>query len=180
MWKKLGIEPDIETVKDEAVIYSSGSEVYREIVTNLKMVNMQLHWHMLKKDKPLKTVIKVIPTVVDTEEVRKTLEEKGIKVDSVVSLRRDSANSYDIVAVTSERFEEGKKTIELEKLGCFRVRVEGKKKPTAQKCYRCQEFGHVQFRCTARDVFGFCGQGHPSQECQKPRGRGQAASILSR
>lgn len=174
--KENGVVADFKTAKGGVRIFPKSSEDFRLIVRKLKDWEVGAHWYMLKEEKPLQTVVKGIPLGLAEEEVKEDLVAKGFKVESVVRMKRDKANPYNMVAVTSERSEEGKRLFEINNVGGFRVKVESKRKPLVQaQCFRCQEFGHVQYRCTAKLACAFCAEEHRGSECPKPRGRGQPA-----
>lgn len=158
-------------------VFTEDAAGHQLAVQVLKVANIKFHYFMLPEEKPLKTVLRGIPSGITEDEVKADLELKGVNVQSVVRMRRDKATPLPLMVVTSEKSEEGKrKMFEVSNVAGLVVRVESKRRPTAQtQCYRCQMFGHVQFRCTADEVCGFCADKHPSRTCPRPRGRGQPA-----
>lgn len=57
---------------------------------------------------------------------------------------RNATHQYDMVVLTSEKSEAGKKILSLDRLAGLRIRVESKSRPTRQQqCFLCQEFEHV-------------------------------------
>lgn len=104
----------------------------------------------------------------------------GFKITSVVCLRKNRDNPFDMVAVTSEKSEAGLHIFEVDRLRGFKVSVESKRKPASPlHCDRWQQFGHVQFCCTSKGVCAFCAGEHPSRGSENKRGRGQAARYVS-
>lgn len=161
-------------------ILSRGSEDYRRLTGSLRESGIGAHWHLHREDRPLWTVIKNIPAEMRVEEVKEELEELGVEVKNAVRMRKNKEEPYDMVAVATDRSEEGKKIFGVEKLANFRVRVESKRKPTKQQqCFRCQRFGHVAFRCTAKEACAFCAGPHASKGCQQERGRGSKAKCAN-
>lgn len=177
-------EMEAELVLDKKdggfIILSRGSEDYRRLTGSLRESGIGAHWHLHREDRPLWAMIKDIPAEMTEEKVKEGLEDLGLKIKKVVRMRKNKEEPYDMVAVESDRTEEGKKIFEVEKLGNFRVRVESKRKPTnQQQCFRCQRFGHVAFRCTAKETCAFCAGPHASKGCQQERGRGLKAKCAN-
>lgn len=177
-------ESEADIVLDRAnggfKILSRGSDSYRRLTGSLRESGIGAHWHQHREEKPLWTVIKGIPAEMGEEEVRGELSKLGLDIKRVVRMRKNKLEPYDMVVVTTERSEEGKKIFEVEKLGNFKVRVESKRKPANQlQCFRCQRFGHVAFRCTAKEACAFCAGPHASRDCGQERGRGLKARCAN-
>lgn len=58
------------------------------------------HYYMLAEETLLKTAMGGIPVGVEDDTIKKELQEKRFKVDSVVRIRRDKTNLYLKMTVT--------------------------------------------------------------------------------
>lgn len=72
--------------------------------------------------------------------------------------------------------EDGNGIFEIVRLRGLLIKVEGTRKlRVQQQCYRSQEFGHVQFRCTGKVVCVFCAGEHSLRNCDRSRDKQKAA-----
>lgn len=72
------------------------------------------------------------------------------------------------------------KIFEVDRVGGFRVSVDIKQKPASLlQCYQCQQYKHVQFRCTSKEVCAFCAEERYFRSCENAKGRGQATRCVN-
>lgn len=165
-----GIEARYKLVKGGFLIFTRGAEDYRKVQECMRKDGITGHWYQHNAKRQLRTIIKGIPDEVSTGEVKNQLEEQEFTIGTVTRMRKD--NSYDMVTVTTENTEKGRELLKIRQLGGVVCRTEFKRKPEAPlQCYNCQEFGHVQYRCTAKQACAFCAGSYASRDCPKGRGK---------
>lgn len=177
--KKNEVDFKIQIGNEEARIITSGADNYRKVLDLLEKNHIEAHWHQRKDDRPLHAVVRHIPPELGLEEIKEDLEAKGIKVQSIGRMGSKKA-PLDMVAVNTERSEEGRRIFSLNSVANYRVKVEPRRKPTLHsQCFRCLAFGHVQHRCTRREACAFCAGEHQSKDCVAPRGKGAEVTCVN-
>lgn len=138
---------------------------FRRLKKLLDGKNIQCHTYCLRDEKPLKVVIRGVPKEVTNEEVEEELKGQGRPILSVSRMKKNK-EALPMLMVNVEKTPEGRKVFDVTRVAGLSVKVEPKRKPTtAMQCYRCQMYGHIQFRCTAQYKCVRCAEPHPSFEC---------------
>ncbi|KAK9710028.1 Reverse transcriptase (RNA-dependent DNA polymerase) [Popillia japonica] len=120
---------------------------------------------ILNEEEALKVVLRGIPTDFSEEDVQGELEEQGFPVLKVKRMKRFKED-MPMMLVDVKKSDEGKKLFALKEVVGMKIKAEAKRKPTSSaQCFRCQMYGHVQYRCTAAHKCVRCAEEHPSREC---------------
>lgn len=155
------------STKEGIKIFTKESDDFRELRDLLKSKEVQMHTYSLREEKALKVVLRGIPKEIRPEEVEEDLRDMGFPVLGAKRMKRFKED-LPMVLVDLEKSEEGKKIFGIREVVGMKVKAEPKRKPTvSSQCYRCQMFGHVQYKCTAQYKCMRCAEDHPSFECPK-------------
>lgn len=151
-------------------IFTKNSEDFRKTRRVLDAKSEQYHTFQLHEEKELKVVLRGVPESLEVEDIAQDLVEQGVSVNSIKRLG-NKTRKFPLVMVNATKDIEGKKIFDIKSVCQARVTTEPKRKSTrAQQCYKCQQFGHVQFRCTANQVCWRCAGSHGSWECNQKEG----------
>ncbi|GJQ69154.1 hypothetical protein Trydic_g14669 [Trypoxylus dichotomus] len=168
-----------KNTKEGVKIFTKTTSDFRDLRRLLEGKNVQIHTFSLQEEKTLKVVLRGIPREIEVNEVEEELRERGFPVVSAARMKRFK-EELPLVMVNVEKGEEGKKIFDVRDVAGMRIRVEPKRKPTnTSQCFRCQLYGHVQYRCTAQYKCMRCAGDHPSFECphKGPKGKTQCANC---
>lgn len=141
---------------------------FRALTKYLLEGGVEHHTYRLKEDKNLKVVIRGIPVQFTAPDVAEELQHWGYQVTKVARLvsRRPDKKQLPMLVVELPRSE--KRIYSETDLFNLKIKVEPLQKPTAPgQCFRCQQYGHAQSRCTAAPVCVRCGGPHRPGECTR-------------
>lgn len=163
-------------------VFPSTPDDYRLLVRALQGAedaeSVPFHTYQMADEKQLKIVLRGVPQELPIEDISEDLQQQGYIFDSVVRMSRGS-RAFNLVLVNAPKSPEGRKCFDIRHVLGVMVKTEPKRKPTgAQQCYRCQERGHVSFRCFAHERCAFCLEPHPTKECKNARGPGLPAKCV--
>ncbi|KAI4463262.1 associated with zinc finger [Holotrichia oblita] len=159
-------------------VFTKTSYDFRRLKKLLEGKGIQHHTYSLKEEKPLKIVIRGIPTEVKVQEVEEDLRERGFPVISAARMKRFK-EELPMILINTAKNEDGKKLFNVTDVAGMKVKTEAKRKPTSStQCFRCQLYGHVQYRCTAEYRCVRCAENHPSFECPHKDKRIKAKCAL--
>lgn len=134
-------------------VFTKEAEDFGKLRDLLNGKEVQMHTCSLKQEKTLKVVLRGIPKEIQPEEVEEDLKDMGFPVLGTKRMKRFKED-LPMVLVDLEKNDERK--------------AEPKRKPTvSSQCYRCQLYGHVQYKCTAQYKCMRCAENHPTFECSK-------------
>lgn len=148
--REKGIKPKKSLNSWEGIkIFLNTTEDYRTTRRIMDANRVGYHTFQLPEERQLKVVIRGIPEGIPEKEVEKELSERNIPFSSVKRLG-NKERKFPMMLVNAPKNEEAKKIFDMEDLLSCRVSIEPKRRPTrVNQCFRCQKFGHVQYRCTA-------------------------------
>lgn len=151
--------------KEGIKIFTKTANDFRKLRKLLEGKNVQAHTFCLPEEKPLKLVLRGIPLEIAKEEVENELKERGFPIISTYRMKRFK-EEMPLILVNAEKGDQGKKIFDIKEVAGMRIKVEPKRKPVSSaQCFRCQMFGHVQYRCSAKYRCVRCAEEHPSYEC---------------
>lgn len=175
--KSLGYSAVIKSCREHGIdIKAAGSPDTKLFTKNvadfnklrelLKENQIGYHTFSLPAEKKLKVVLRGVPETLTEEEIKEDLAEKGYQFQSVKRLK-NKHKAYPLVLVNTDKNDAGKQIFNCTEVLHAKITTEPKKRPTRQnQCYRCQDYGHVQQRCTAPYRCVKCARSHPSWECK--------------
>lgn len=138
---------------------------FRTLVKVLKENEIEFFTYQLQEEKEFMTVIKGVPTAIDTEEVKESLEEQGIRVNKVTRMG-NSKRKLPLVIVNAPKEEDSKEIYKIKQVANMAVTVVPKYRPAeSRQCYRCQRFGHIAYRCNYERRCLKCAENHISSTC---------------
>jgi hypothetical protein len=136
-----------------------------------------------KSEKPIKAVIRHLPTNTPAEDICGGLVSLGFDVVSVKQMTTTRRSSPDdpktsnlpLFLVTLPRTPKSQEVVQLPYLCHISIKVEGYRAQSAlTQCHNCQRFGHVWVNCKQPPRCLWCGGGHLHKECPE---RENAAST---
>lgn len=158
---------EMKMVKEGIKIFTNNEKDFRNLVKIFNGFDIKHHSWQLPSEKELKVVVRGVHPEVAEEEILEELKEKGFAINSVKRMG-NRQGKLPMVLVNAEKSEKSKELFDITHLGYLKVTTEPKRRPTrGQQCYRCQKFGHVQYRCTADEVCVRCAEKHPSKDCPR-------------
>ncbi|XP_025832743.1 uncharacterized protein LOC108742256 [Agrilus planipennis] len=127
--------------------------------------------YLLQEDKPLKVVLRGIPTDIQTADVSEDLKAQGFNVENVVRMTSAKTKTpIPLVLVILPKDDKSKEILNLTTVCFLTISVETpRQRTTIGQCHRCQRFGHAQRNCTATARCVKCRQKHHTSTCEKPR-----------
>lgn len=167
MAKEAGIKFEGKMSQEGLKIFTKEVEDFRSLKAKLEIGEVEHHTYQLRSEKELRVVIKGIPTSYKEEEILKELKSQEVAAIAVKRMT-SKGKEIDMVMVKAEKTPEGKRIFNVEKVLDMRVKVEAKRKSgSAVQCFRCQEFGHVSYRCSKKTRCYKCGEEHEGKNCQE-------------
>ncbi|GJQ83750.1 hypothetical protein Trydic_g6782 [Trypoxylus dichotomus] len=151
--------------QDGIKLFPETAADFRRLRNLLDGKKVQYHTFSLKEDKQLKVVLGGIPKEIPVEEVENELIQRGFPVSSATRVKRFK-EELPLILVNAEKSSEGKKFFDMTDVAGINISAEPKRKSTAAtQCFRCQKFGHIQFRCTVAFKCLRCAEQHATYEC---------------
>jgi hypothetical protein len=147
---------------------------YKATQNLLSQKNLPVFTFYTKGDKPVKAVIRHLPSNTLSEDITVALQKLGYEVISVkqMTAKRPSPAGGDTLVslllflVTLVRNQKSQEIFKITNLCSIIVKVEGyKSKSGLTQCYNCQCFGHIWVHCRQPLRCLWCGGGHRHREC---------------
>jgi hypothetical protein len=169
---------------EQVKVQPASIETFRTI-TGMLRNSSEYEWHtyFLNNEKPIKMVIKGIPSSIQPDVIKNALCEQGLKVLRVVNLWKtvksegkkkseskksrvptplfmvDFASDSDISAIKA-----------ISSVLHLKVSIEAWRKPKGvPQCKNCQAYGHTRNRCFRKPKCVKCGGEHDSKGCEKTK-----------
>lgn len=162
---------------DGLKVFTESPDDFRKLRDIMEESGLHFHLFQLKEEKELKIVVRGVPQDVEVEEIKEDLRSRGFSFSEVVRMRRGKS-TFPMLMISAPKTEEGRRCFDIAHIMQLRVTTEPKRKPTsAAQCYKCQQYGHVSYRCFGEIRCAFCSENHPSTACQQPRGPGLPAKC---
>ncbi|GJQ70704.1 hypothetical protein Trydic_g638 [Trypoxylus dichotomus] len=118
-----------------------------------------------RRGKKLKVVLRGIPKEIPVEEVENELIQRGFPVSSATRMKRFKED-LPLILINTEKSSDGKRLFDMTDATAMKISTEPKRKSTAAtQCFRCQKYGHIQFRGTAAFRCLRCVEEHATYEC---------------
>ncbi|GFV69032.1 putative RNA-directed DNA polymerase from transposon X-element [Trichonephila clavipes] len=132
------------TVGDVVKMFTNDHEEYRFLIQYLK-TDIEFEFYVIdnKKEKPIKAVIKGLPSSTKTEDITSDLADEVI-------LPRNAHNS---------------KIFDLTHLSYLQVKVEGYLVRGITQCFNCNNFYHTAANCHMKPRCLKCGKNHATRNC---------------
>lgn len=154
------------TVKEGVKLFPSTPLDYNKIIKTLDIEKIQYHSFRLPDEKPLHVIIRGALESWSVEKIKKDLEEINFTPSKVVRWYHKNGKPMPLVLVILPKSE--KRIFDLKVLDQLSIKIESQKtKTTVTQCYRCQIYGHSQFRCTAEPKCLKCAKKHLTFECKE-------------
>lgn len=160
-----------KSVVDGISIQAASESDFRRMTAEFDRVGFPYHSYRLQQDKPLKAVVRNVPTELTEEEVAADLREQGHPVEAVHRMHRfPKKTPISLVLVVLKKTPEAKKIFSLRTVCGLIVQVEAKRqrKGVTNQCHKCQRFHHFQSGCKAQARCVKCGGAHHTVTCDKP------------
>ena len=129
----------------------------------------QYYTFQLKKDMPLRVIIKRLPTETDPDEIKEALLQLDFPVRSVKQLSKTENNQvikFPIFAIELENTEKAKEIYDLTRLLYTVILVESYRPRSGLKqCFRCQRFNHTFVGCNLAPRCVICSADHRHKDC---------------
>lgn len=141
---------------------------FRKTISLLDGLHVQYHFYKLRSEKPLKIVIRGLPSSIGLPEIEEDLRSKGYDELKVSRLSDRDGKPYPLVLVEISR---KYKNLFHETTVCdLVVSMESMyRRASTGQCHRCQRFGHAQSGCRADYRCLKCAEGHSTHLCPKQK-----------
>jgi hypothetical protein len=162
----------------------SGTRVVTKDKVDYQAVKAQFTEHNLafftfspKSEKPVKEVIRHLPSNTPAKDISDGLVDLGFDVVSVkqMSSARRSPDGSNLITlplflVTLPTTQKSQEIFKLSSLchSCIKVEVY-KSQSSLTQCFNCQQFGHVWANCKQPPRCLWCGDGHLHKDCPEKR-----------
>jgi hypothetical protein len=147
---------------------------YSAIMTFFLQNNLKFYTFFPKSLKPIKAVLRNMPTNTPAGEIYEALVYLGFDVASIRQMTTSRRpNSEDIgksnlplFLITLPRTEKSQRIFKLTGLCHICIKVEDYRKQNGlTQCYNCQQFGYVWANCNQHPRCMWCGGGHLHKDC---------------
>ncbi|GFV44929.1 nucleic-acid-binding protein from transposon X-element [Trichonephila clavipes] len=154
-------------ISDVVKMFSNDPEEYRNPIHFLES-DKEFEFYVLKcqYDKPIKAVIKGLPSSSKITDITNDLKEIGFKIDSCTQLtskRTKKSLPYFLVILPRNDF--NSKIFDIVKLGYLQVKVEGYLVRGITQCFNCNNFYHTAANCYMKPRCLKCGKEHATRNC---------------
>ncbi|GFW56825.1 nucleic-acid-binding protein from transposon X-element [Trichonephila clavipes] len=155
------------TVNDVVKMFTNDHEEYRNLIYFLES-DKDFELYIIKRniDKPIKAVIKGLPSSSKIEDITKDLADEGIIIDSctqLISKRTKKELPYFLVILP--RNANNSKIFDLAHLSYLQVKVEGYLVRGITQCFNCNNFFHTATNCFMKPRCLKCGKEHATKNC---------------
>lgn len=146
-------------------------EDFRKVQALLDAEKIKFHTYMLKTDKPVKVIIRHLPTSTKPEAIQEELLAMDFPVTNVTQFksRRDGEiKPIPIFLVTLTRTEKASDIYHLHGMFHLKIKVEtykGRQGPA--QCHNCQKFYHGQSSCRMPPKCCRCAGDHKTTDCNR-------------
>lgn len=164
-------QPDFKISGEYVKVHFKSIEDYRTGTREKKIKNIGYYIISPIKSRPLKVVLKGLPTHYSTDDLHKGLKDMGHAVERVAQLKR-FRDGYPLpmfqVQITQKP--QMDKIYELTRFDYLTVTVEKfEKSGRVPQCYNCQSFYHSSSNCNPTPKCVKCGNEHESRSCKKTK-----------
>lgn len=144
---------------------------FRKLVKLLEAKQVAYHTYQLKQDKAYRVVIRNLHPSINTDDIKKALEDMGFEIRNIMNIRsRINKEPLPLFFVDQEPNEENKKIYDIKYLLHTKILVEPpRKKYDIPQCMRCQEYGHTKSYCSKPFYCVKCAGDHPTTTCTKAK-----------
>ncbi|GFU68397.1 nucleic-acid-binding protein from transposon X-element [Trichonephila clavipes] len=155
------------TVNDVIKMFTNDYEEYRNLIHFLES-DKDIEFYIIKRniDKPIKAVIKGLPSSSKIVDITKDLADEGFIIDSctqLISKRTKKELPYFLVILP--RNANNSKIFYLTHLSYLQVKVEGYLVRGITQCFNCNNFFHTAANCFMKPRCLKCGKEHATKNC---------------
>lgn len=155
---------------DSVKINACNDEAYRSITKSLTENNCLWHSYENKQDRPIRVMVKKLPSTCKPDRIISDLQTKGYQIeDAVNKLSWKTKEPLNMFMLTFNNKEEINKIYEIKIiLGCT-VDIQPLRSPKLiPQCKRCQVYGHTHKYCAKEPRCVKCTGKHLTKDCRKP------------
>ncbi|GFV61288.1 nucleic-acid-binding protein from transposon X-element [Trichonephila clavipes] len=152
---------------DVVKMFTNNPEEYRALIHFLKSYK-EFEFYVIdrKKIKPIKAVIKGLPSSSKINDITNDLAEVGFQIESCTQLTsKRTKKSLPYFLVILPRNDNNSKIFDVTKLGYLQVKVEGYLVRGITQCYNCNNFYHTAANCFMKPRCLKCGKEHGTKNC---------------
>ncbi|GFX66570.1 nucleic-acid-binding protein from transposon X-element [Trichonephila clavipes] len=152
---------------DVVKMFSNDHEEYRTLIHFLES-DKKFEFYVIKRQnvKPIKAVIKGLPSSSKIGDITNDLAEIGFKIDSCTQLTsKRTKKSLPYFLVILPRNDYNSKIFNIAKLGYLQVKVEGYLVRGITQCFNCNNFYHTAANCYMKPKCLKCGKEHATKNC---------------
>ncbi|GFW91470.1 uncharacterized protein TNCV_3376351 [Trichonephila clavipes] len=134
---------------DVVKMFTNDPEEYRSLIHFLES-DKEFEFYVInrKNVKPIKAVIKGLPSSSKTADITNDLAEIGFQIESCKQLiSKRTKNSLPYFLVILPRNDQNSKIFDIAKLGYLQVKVEGYLVRGITQCFNCNNFYHTAANC---------------------------------
>ncbi|GFU04757.1 nucleic-acid-binding protein from transposon X-element [Trichonephila clavipes] len=154
-------------VGDVVKMFSNDHEERRSLIQFLK-TDLDLEFYVIdvKKDKPIKAVIKGLPNSSKADDITSDLADVGFKIESCTQLAsKRTKKPLPFFLIILPRNAHNSKIFDLTHLSYLQVRVEGYLVRGITQCFNCNNFYHTAANCHMQPRCLKCGRNHATRNC---------------
>jgi Associated with zinc fingers len=147
-------------------IFTETPETHRKLVSFADKNNAKFTIVQLQEERPLKVVMRNIPSFVEEIELQDELVDKGYVVEKVTQMTSHKTKSKlprYIISLKKEGIYED--IFKIKTLLHARVRVEKYQQRSILQCFNCQEFSHGARACRRPPACLHCAGPHDTRHC---------------
>lgn len=151
-------------------INACNEESYRCITKTLSDNDCLWHSYENKQERPIRVMVKKLPSSCKPERIIEDLTAKGYKIeDAVNKLSWKSKEPLNMFMLTFNNQEEIKKVYDIRYiLGCMVEIQPLRSTKLIPQCKRCQAYGHTHKYCSKEPRCVKCTKKHLTVDCNKP------------
>ncbi|GFY58321.1 uncharacterized protein TNIN_340331 [Trichonephila inaurata madagascariensis] len=158
---------DVKLSGEYFKIYTSNSEEHRTLTAYLDEKSEEFYVIQPLNARPLKSVIKGLPTSTEIGEIKDDLTAQGFNVEKVAQLTIAKTKSpLPIFLVELKKSPNSPDIFQLKKCCYLSVKVDNlNRRPEVTQCYICNLFNHSSKNCHMRTRCLKCGEPHKTIDC---------------
>lgn len=151
---------------NKLLVYIETATAHRNLQTFAERSKMKFTTVQLEEDRPLKVVLRNIPSFISPEEVQDALVDLKYQVESVVQMTSAATkDKLPMFIATLKRENNYEDIFNLKTLCYSRIRVERFQQRRVIQCYNCQEFNHGSRVCKRNPACLHCAEQHDTRHC---------------